>query len=458
MIDDAIRSYLDAHRGEHLDSVVELLRFQSISAQPDHQGDCLACAQWLAEHLRGIGMTAEVITSTTKPTVLAQSEQRPDRPTLLVYGHYDVQPVDPLELWQSDPFDPVQRDGDLFARGASDDKGQVMTWIKAAEAYVRSAGELPVNLKFLIEGEEEIGSPSLEPFIQANAERLRCDSIVISDTAFFAQGVPSVITALRGLVYFEVKLTGASHDLHSGVYGGMVANPLNALSRLIAGLHDEEGRVTLKGFYDDVLEISQADRKAWDALNLDEGKLMSELGVDALAGETGFTPLQRNWARPVLDCHGLWGGYMGDGPKTVIPSWAKAKCSCRLVCNQDPQAIETAAREYFQDNCPPGTKVEITSGHAAEAWQISADAPELKLASAAMQEAFDAPCTAIRCGASVPITILFRKYLGVDPLMMGYGLPNDRVHSPNEKFTLDQYYRGILAGAGLMRGLAEKGV
>ena len=455
MLDPAVRSHIDAHHAEYLAELKEFLRFESVSAQSSHHDDCLACAQWLADRLRAMGLTAEVDQTASKPAVLAHGEQRPDRATLLVYGHYDVQPPDPLDGWDTLPFDPTELDDDLVARGASDDKGPLLCWIKAAQAHQDVTGEMPVNLKVFVEGEEEIGSPTLGRFIQANADKLRCDHVVVSDTAFHADGVPSITYGLRGLTYVEVTLTGPNRDLHSGIYGGAVTNPLNALAGLVAGLHDDAGRVTLKGFYDDVVPLAPGERAAWDALGGDDKDMMKDLGVDGLAGEAGYTTLQRTWARPALDCNGIWGGYMDEGAKTVIPSWAKTKLSVRLVCNQRPESVCDALREYLQANRPAGTTVNMEVLSAEEPWLMSPDAPQLATARSAMEEAFEHECTLIRCGASVPATVRFQKHLGVDPLMMGFSLPDDRVHSPNEKFRIDHFWRGIIAAAALMGNLGR---
>jgi len=455
MLDDAIREFLAARRGEHLARLKEFIRFPSVSAQSDHQGDCLACARWLAERLGGAGLTAEVDESPGRPVVLAAGEQRPDRPTLLVYGHYDVQPPDPLELWDSPPFEPTERDGDLVGRGASDDKGPLLTWLAAAEAYHNVAGEAPVNLKVLVEGEEELGSPTLAAFIQSNAERLRCHHAAISDTAFHADGVPSITYGLRGLMYVEVTLAGPGRDLHSGLYGGVAVNPISALATLLGGLHDENGRVTIPGFYDAVEPITPSEHVAFERLAFDEDALKADLGTDALAGEKRYTPLERLWARPALDVNGIWGGYAGEGPKTVIPAIAGAKLSARLVCSQSSDAVIAGLREYLQAHRPPGTRVDMKVLSAEEPWLVHPGSPALVAARAAMAEAFEADCALIRCGASVPVTSQLQAHLGVDALMMGYGLPDDRVHSPNEKFRIEHLYRGALASASLMARLAE---
>ncbi len=455
MSDQAIRAYVDDNRDDHLDLLIEFLRFQSISAQSYHHQDCRDCAEWLARQFALLEMDAHVESSLGKPAVVAAGDQRPDRPTLLVYGHYDVQPPEPLELWRTPPFEPTVRDGDLIARGASDDKGPLLTWLLAAEAYRATGEELPVNLKFLIEGEEETGSDSLGAFIQSNADRLACDYAAISDTSFYADGVPSVTYGLRGVTYLQVTLTGPSHDLHSGLYGGIVVNPLSAMAKLIAGLHDASGRVAVDGFYDDVLPPTDGERAIWAELNVDEKTWMTEMGVDALGGIKDIAALDRLWAMPALDCHGIWGGYTGEGVKTVIPAWAKAKLSVRTVRNQSPQNISGMLTEYFRSHCPAGTRVEVEVFCQDEPWLIDPESPALAAAREAMAEAFAQPCALIRCGASVPVTVDIHNHLGVDALMMGYALPDDRVHSPNEKFRIDHLHKGIVAGAALMRKLGQ---
>lgn len=455
MLSSAIREYLQANQPRHLAELKEFIRFPSISAQSVHHADCLACAEWLAGQFRTLGLTAEIDLGPAKPIVLAQTEQRPGLPTLLVYGHYDVQPADPMDLWKSPPFEPIEQSGNLLARGASDDKGQVYTWLKAVEAFKAVEGEVPVNLKFFIEGEEEVGSPTLAPFVAGNAQRLACDYVAISDTNFYDENTPSVCYGLRGLVYVEVTLTGPSMDLHSGLYGGAITNPVNALARLIADMHDQEGRVTIPGFYEPVTPLSPQEREAWRKLNFDDAAFMAEMGVDGLTGEAGYSTLERIWGRPTLDCNGIWGGYVGQGPKTVLPAWAKAKISTRLVPNQTPPAVAAGLEKYLHAHRPPGTRVEMAVLSTDEPWLMPPDSPALWAGLEAMSEAFGKPCNLIRGGGSVPITHLFQKHLGVNALMMGYGLPDDRVHSPNEKFRLEHYYRGILAGAALMRNLAK---
>lgn len=458
MLDDALKRYLDGHFDRHLDELKDFVRFRSISAQSEHIGDCRACADWLAEMLNDLHVPCRVETSLGRPAVIGSTAHKPDRPTLLIYGHYDVQPPEPLELWETEPFDPVERDGFLYGRGSSDDKGQLLPWIKAAEALRAVHGDLPVNLKVLIEGEEEAGSPSLEHYVAAHTDELACDTVAISDTHWFDETTPSVTYGLRGLAYIEVCLTGPNRDLHSGGFGGAVTNPLNALAGMIGRLHDEKGRVTLEGFYDDVVPLSQAERDAWQALGENEQALCADLGVEALAGgEVEYTPLERRWARPTLDCNGIWGGYTGEGTKTVLPSWARAKLSCRLVGDQDPEKILDAIRRYFTAGAPAGTTAAVEVLSCDEPWLMPVDSPALAVAKAAMEEAFQTECTLIRGGGTVPITAMFHKHLGVHSLMMGLGADGDRIHSPNERMSIARYRHGIAAAASLMLRLGKKG-
>ncbi|NLF31391.1 MAG: dipeptidase [Planctomycetes bacterium] len=454
MSDDAVRSHIESRFDQAVQSLKAFCRFPSVSAQSRHASDSRACAEWLAARLEAAGLTA-TIEPLGRPAVLAAAPARADRPTLLVYGHYDVQPPDPLDLWTTDPFEPTVADGNLIARGASDDKGPLFAWIAAIEA-LRAAGEdLPVNIKCLFEGEEEIGSPSLGPFIAANTERLACDAIAIADGAFYADDTPSLTYGLRGLTYLEVKATGPDHDLHSGLCGGLAPNPLNALAAMIASLHDAGGRVAVKGFYDDVRPPGEEERAIWSRLAFDADAWRAEIGASALAGPSDVPPLERLWALPTLDCHGLWGGYTGEGCKTVIPAWAKAKLSCRLVCDQRAEVVAKQLEAHLRQHCPAGIRLEITSLTAQDPWLADLDTPAVEAARGAIGEAFEAPCALVRCGASIPVAIHFYRQLGVDPLIMGVSLPGDRVHSPNEKFGLDQFRRAIHASAALMDRLGR---
>jgi acetylornithine deacetylase/succinyl-diaminopimelate desuccinylase-like protein len=455
MVPDPLKAYLQDHRDEHLDKLKELLRFPSIANVPGDANACGPCAEWLVTHLKGLGFDARMAPTDGKPAVLGTLHETPGAPTVLLYGHYDVQPPDPLELWVSDPFEPEVRDEKLYARGASDDKGRIFAQMMAIEAWVRAGGGLPVNLTVLFEGEEEIGSPNLEPFLAAHAADLASNSAIVADSGFFAPGVPSIIYALRGLVYLELTVTGPSSDLHSGSHGGAVANPLNVLARLIAKLHDDQGRVTLDGFYDNVLPLSEAERREWEALGFDEAQYAASLGLSALTGgEAGVDVMERRWARPTLECHGIMGGYTDEGSKTVIPSKATAKLSMRLVAAQEPDRVTESLRAFVAENAPAGVTTEIRVHAGARPVQMDPDAPAMKAGLEAQEEGFGLPARMIRNGASVPIVEVFQRVLGVEPVVLGMGLPDDNTHAPNEKLDLDHLWKGSVVAAALFQRLS----
>lgn len=456
MLNAAVKTWLDDHRQDHLDQLMELLRFPSIAnvTDPDH---CTPCAEWLAKHFQRLGFEAEILLGDGPPYVLAERVVNPAAPTVLLYGHYDVQPPEPLELWDSPPFEPVVKDGWLVARGANDDKGQLFAHVMAIDAWTAVAGSPPVNVKFLIEGEEEIGSPHIEPFLETHADRLAADALALSDTGFYDAAHPSITTALRGLCYFEINCTGPSHDLHSGLEGGLVANPATALARLIASLHDAAGRVTIPGFYDGVVQPAAEELRQWQDLGFDAHAHAAELGIDCLAaGEAGLDPLVRNWARPTLECNGIVGGYTGPGSKTIIPSRATAKISMRLVANQDPATIDAAFRAFVAEHTPAGITSEVTSLAHGRPVLLATDSPAARSGRDAMAEAFGSEPTLIRCGASVPIVESFQRHLGLDAVLLGLGLPEDRLHSPNEQFKLSQLYHGAVMSAAFLQNLRDR--
>ena len=455
MIPQALREYLAAHRDRHVRQLCDLLRYPSVSSQSSREGDCLACAQDLAGQLGRMGFQAELRPWRQHPVVLARRAGPPGARTVLVYGHYDVQPPEPLELWKSPPFEPDIRDGAIHARGASDDKGPLYAHLMAFEALLATRGELPLNVLALLEGEEEIGSPELERFMAANAAELKADFAVISDSEFFAAGLPSITYGLRGLVYTELTLTGPAGDLHSGTHGGAVRNPINALARMVAGMHDEQGRVTLPGFYDDVAPLSDQERAAWGLLPFDERQYAAEVGALPTGGEAGYSLLERRWARPTLDCNGIIGGYTGEGSKTVLPSRATAKISMRLVADQRPERVVEGFRRYVAEQTPPGVRAEVKISAEARPVLIDPDGPAMRAAADALGEAFGGPVAMIRNGASVPIAELIQRVLKVQPVLMGFGLPDDNLHAPNERFRLEQYFRGIAASAALLMNLAR---
>ena len=466
MLPPAIVDYLQNRRRQHLSSLMELLRFPSIANVQASPDPCVQCAQWLVEYISRLGLRAELLTPASvgqaprqaKPNILAAAHVRDDAPTLLIYGHYDVQPPDPLELWKSDPFSPQVRDGFLYARGASDDKGQLFAHLMALEAWQHAGGGLPVNVKLLIEGEEEIASPTLEKFMAGHIEQLKADAAVISDSEFFAPGIPSLTTSLRGLAYVEVTFRGPDTDVHSGLHGGAVTNPVNALAALVGALHDAQGRITIDGFYDDVLPLEEAQRRTWAKLPFDEARYAASLGVEALGGgEKGYSALERRWARPTLDCNGIVAGYTGRGSKTIIPSQALVKISMRLVANQDPGKVIEGFKRFVAGHTPPGIRSEVKVSGGARPVMLRVDSPSMTAAAEALQEAFGAQTAFIRCGASVPVTEYIQRLLGLDAVLMGWGLPDDGPHSPNEHFALEQLWRGSQAAAAFLGNLGRLG-
>ncbi len=451
---DKILNTIDQQREASLEGLKDFLRIPSVSTRREHNEDMRRCADWLAAQLSEAGMSVEVAPTAGHPAVLAKSPRQADRPTVLVYGHYDVQPPEPLEQWKTPPFEPAIRDGAIFARGAADDKGQVWTHVQAARAWERHGGA-PVNLIFLIEGEEEIGSPNLGAFMRERKEELKADIAVISDTSQYAPGIPAVTYGLKGLVYMEVFLSAASHDLHSGVYGGAVPNPANALCQLLATLHDAEGRVNLPGFYDEVLPLSDAERAQWRNLPFDEEAFKSALGLATLTGEPGYSTIERKWARPTCDINGLTSGYQGEGAKTIIPAIASAKVSMRLVPNQDPAKIQAAFEQALRDRCPPGVRIEFKQHGLADPVLVPIDSEAMQRAAEALRIGFQTEPTLMREGGSIPVVGMIKSILGIDTLLLGFGLPTDRIHSPNENFNLDALHHGTRSAAALYQKLID---
>jgi len=447
--------YLEEHSGQFQADLCELLRIPSVSADSRHRADVRRAAEWVAGQFRALKLTTELCETPGHPIVYAESASVPGAPTVLVYGHYDVQPPDPLGEWLSPPFEPTERDGNLYARGATDDKGQMLTHVKSAEAWLGSQGALPLNLKYLIEGEEEVGSEHLEKFIADHRKRLACDVIVISDTSQFAPGQPAITYGLKGIAYFELRLTGPSQDLHSGTFGGAVTNPANALAKLLAALVDDQGRIQVPGFYDDVAPLAPAERKQFAALGFSDEEFMAQLGVDGVTGEAGYTTLERRWARPTCDVNGLWSGYQGEGSKTVLPARAGAKFSFRLVPNQDPRKVHAALESMLRRLCPPGIKMELIAFHGAPGVVVPLDSPYVQAAAKAIEHGFGKRPVFIREGGSIPVVSTFRQQLGADTLLLGWGLNDDNMHSPNEKFCLADFQRGIKASAHLWHELSQ---
>ncbi|HEV2294435.1 MAG TPA: dipeptidase [Tepidisphaeraceae bacterium] len=456
---DAVLSTIDGRRDQAVAALMDFLRIPSVSTKPEHKPDMVRCATWLADQLKFGGLEVSIMPTQGHPIVVAKNTHQPGRPTVLVYGHYDVQPPEPLELWTTGPFEPTVRKDDtghdaVFARGAVDDKGQVWCHVEAILAW-QAHGGLPVNLIVLVEGEEEIGSENLEEFVKQHAEQLRADIAVVSDTNQFARGVPAITYGLRGLAYMEVTVTGPSHDLHSGLYGGAVPNPANVLARLIASLHDPEGRVNIPGFYDDVAPLSPQERAQWRSLPFSETEFAASVGLTEGAGEEGYTSLERKWARPTCDVNGLTSGYQGPGAKTVIPSKASAKISMRLVPNQDPARIVTGFERTMRERAPRNVTVEVTCHSQTPGVVVPVEGKAMCLAAEAAEIGFGKKPALMREGGSIPVVNLLKRVLGVDTLLLGFGLPDDRVHSPNEKFDLDALQKGARTAGALYSKLAH---
>jgi acetylornithine deacetylase/succinyl-diaminopimelate desuccinylase-like protein len=437
--------YAHTHQDRFLAELKEFLTIPSVSTQPEHKPDIKRAAAWLRDRLLAAGFPkADVMSTAGHPVVYAEwLAAGLEAPTILVYGHYDVQPPDPLDEWRTPPFEPTVVDDDLFARGASDDKGQLYANVKAIEAFKEIGGSPPVNVKCLFEGEEETGSPSLEPFIREHADILAADVAVISDAHMLGKDMPSIVYALRGLVYIEVEVTGPDHDLHSGTYGGAVHNPINALCAMIAKLHDEDGHITIPGFYDQVRDLDADERAELAKVPFDREAWLQEAGVKSDWGEPGYTVIERTSARPTLDVNGIWGGYIEPGAKTVLPSKAFAKISMRLVPDQDPARITQLLRGYLTEIAPPAVTVEVRDLASGDGAIVRRDSPPMRAAFRAYAEAFGKEPIFVRQGGSIPVVAMFQKVLGIETILMGFGLPDDRAHSPNEKLHLPNFYKGI---------------
>jgi succinyl-diaminopimelate desuccinylase len=451
----AFAKYIDSHQQAFVDDLVELLRIPSVSADSQHAGDIRRAADWMLARFQKMGLAAELVPTAGHPLVIAESPQVPGKPVALVYGHYDVQPPDPLDEWITPPFEPAIRDGNVYARGATDDKGQMLTHVMSVESWLKSGEPLPLQVKFLIEGEEEVGSAHLEPFVAENRERLACDCVVISDCGQFAPGVPAITYGLRGIAYYELKLFGPRQDLHSGTFGGGVTNPAGTLVSLLAALKDADGRIQVPGFYDDVVPLTDAEREQFRKLPFNETDFHRQLAVDGSWGEAGFTNIERRWARPTCDVNGLTSGYQGEGAKTVLPARASAKLSFRLVPNQDPLKLTQALQQFVESRLPPGIRMELVDHHGAPGVVIPLESPYIKAAAAAIESGFGTPPVYIREGGSIPIAGTFARELDADVLLLGWGQNDDNTHSPNEKFSLADYQRGILSSAHLWTELAK---
>ncbi len=441
---DTVLSFIDSQQGRYLTELNELLAIPSVSSQESHKPDMARAAQWLSEHMTRIGMEHVAIMETGgHPLIYGDWLHAPGKPTVLVYGHYDVQPEEPVELWHSPPFTGTVRDGRLYARGTADDKGQVFIHLKAIEALLRQKSALPINVKMIVEGEEEVGSDHLGAFVEDHKDLLKADLVVISDSGMFEKGVPSLTYGLRGLTYMEVELTGPNSDLHSGSYGGSLHNPIQALTEMIASLHDRNGKVTVKGFYDDVQALTAVERKSFAKLPWSDRAYAKRLGLKTLYGEKGFTTLERLWARPTLECNGIWGGYTGQGAKTVLPAKAFAKISMRLVPHQSSKKIAKLFAHHLKRIAPKTVTVEVRELHGGEPAITPIDSAGVKAAIAALEKGFGKKPLYQREGGSIPIVVDFKKRLGLDTVLRGFGLPDENAHAPDEFIDLENFYGGI---------------
>lgn len=452
---DEVIAYLREHRAEHLDWARELCRIPSVSTEAAHKPDAAAAVQWTRDLCERIGLKAQVFETGGHPLVYAEHCRAPGAPTFLTYGHVDVQPEGDLSLWDAGPFEPVVKDGWLVCRGSADDKGQLLTHIRAAAAWLATEKKLPVNLKFLIEAEEEISSPSLGRFIEQHNDLLSCDCLLISDTGMYADGWPTITYGTRGLVYKEIRLSGPKHDLHSGSFGGTVANPANVLAAIIASLQDADGRVAIPGFYDDVAEVVAAEREQIRSLPLDDRRYAADLGSPGVWGEKGFSTNERRWIRPTLDVNGIYGGFMAEGANTIIPKGAGAKVSMRLVPNQSREKLSGLFDEAIRARCPETVRLDIQTHGLADAYMAPLDSPQIRAVRQALREAFGKEPALVREGGSLPILPMFKRVLGADSLMLGFAGPNCNAHGPNEKVSIADLDRGAEAVARLYAYLAR---
>jgi len=450
-----LEAFVSENEQRFNDLLIDFLRIPSISAQPDMADDVRKGCMFLKDYLEKIGLKPRVYETLGHPILYAEKIVDESKPTALIYGHYDVQPVDPLELWDSPPFEPVIKDGIIYARGSADDKGQLMVHVHALEAYLKTGEELPINIKIVFEGEEEIASENLDGFLEEHKDMLKCDLAIISDSSMFGPKMPALTYGLRGITPVEVKVTGPDRDLHSGSYGGAVANPVNILCTMVAALHDENRKITVDGFYDDVVEVETWEKEEFARLPFDDNAFMKNLKVDALLGEAGYSTLERKWARPTLDVNGIFGGYMGEGQKTIIPSWAGCKITMRLVPNMDPVKIANQLEAYLKKIAPPSVKVEVDKVGGAKAALVSKDNPIMQAAEKALEYGFGAKPFYIREGGSIPIVNVFKELLGVDTILFGLCQPDCNAHSPNEWFGLDDFHGGIKSAIVLYEELSK---
>jgi acetylornithine deacetylase/succinyl-diaminopimelate desuccinylase-like protein len=438
-----------------VDDLIEFLRFQSVSADRAYRAHVIECANWLEARFRKMGLSAQRFSTPGNPVIVACNERKAGRKTLLIYGHYDVQPPDPLDLWHSPPFEPVVKEGKIFGRGSTDNKGQILAHILGIESVLAENHDVPLNLIVLVEGEEEIGSPNLEGFLRENKSVLQADVVAVSDTGMVAPGVPTFTYGLRGILCFEIRMRGPAMDLHSGIFGGSVANPATELSRILAKLHDDDGRIAIKGFYDKVSPVEDWERKLWSSLPYTEQSWLETTGSPALAGEKGFSFLERVWARPTAEVNGLAGGYQGEGSKTIIPGTAMAKISFRLVPRQDPFELKNAIVDFLKQECPKSVEIEIISQHEGKPYLVKPDSEFGRAAQEALRRTFDKPIAFIREGGSIPITQSFKEILGIDTLLLGLALPDAKVHSPNENFPIENLHAGMRLNRELLNQISQ---
>ncbi len=449
---DKVVDFINVNRDRYIDEMKRYLAIPSISALPEHKGDVRKCAEWTRDEMSRIGLQNCRLEETPgHPVVYGEWLGAPGASTILFYGHYDVQPVDPLHLWTSPPFEATIRDGEIYARGSADDKGQVFMHFKAVEAHLKQNGNLPVNMKFLIEGEEEVGSANLDNFIKSHKELLKADVVVISDSPMFDRGIPSICYGLRGLTYFQIDLRGSKSDLHSGSFGGAVANPAMVLAQVLTQMKDKSGRIKIDGFYDDVVELRPEERAEWEKLPFNEKKYKAELGAPKLFGETGFTTLERVWARPTFEVNGLLSGFTGEGAKTVLPAVAMAKVSMRLVPNQDPKKIGDLFEEYLKKVTPKTVELAITRMHGGKPWMTAFDNPFVQAAGRAIELGFGQRPVFNREGGSIPVVSTFQEELGLPCVLFGVGLPDENAHAPDEKLDLGNFHNGVIASAYLYK-------
>ena len=455
---DQVVQYIDSHRERFVGDLAEWVRIPAVSSDPAQAADVVRSAEHLRAELGGLGAhRVEIWPTKGHPAVFAEWKVSPGLPTLLVYGHHDVQPVDPIDQWVTPPFEPAIRDGRMWGRGVVDDKGQVLIHVKAIEAFIRTVGKLPINLKLMVEGEEEVGSENLDILMRDKAKDLEADFVCVSDTAMFGRGIPSLCVGLRGLVYLEVRVDGPKTDLHSGSFGGGVANPVHALARMLARMHDDDGRVLVPGFYDRVVELSAAEKAEMSSLPFDEAGWLASTGSPALFGEKGRTTLERVWTRPTIDCCGIHGGFSGEGAKTIVPAFASAKVSARLVSDQEPEAIEKLLVEFLRSVAPPGVVVTITTSQGGRPYVAPTNHPVFDVAKRAFTRAFGRPTVFIREGGSIPFVRTIADVTGKPCLLMGFGQPDENAHAPNEWLDLENYHLGIKSAAYLYDELSKLG-